>query len=71
MPMLGTTEFAGEGEVVGGFCILVLRNEDVMLGIQWQLCSLPEELDPPLGEGSALLHFHPNQVTIWVASFFL
>lgn len=34
MPMLGTTEFAGEGEVVGGLCILVLRNEDVMLGIQ-------------------------------------
>lgn len=34
MPMLGTTEFAGEGEVAGGLCPLVLRNGDVMLGIQ-------------------------------------
>lgn len=36
-----------------------------------QLYNLPEELDPPLCEGSALLHCHPGQVTIWVTFFYL
>lgn len=34
MPTLGRREFAGEGEIAGRLCTLVLGNGDVMLGIQ-------------------------------------